>query len=165
VVCYVNINPSDTIKALSRFQNLINEYFIEIASVAFNGRKTENIASRVNKVDDRLLTCYQQARGVKHYMDIDFDVPKEFDVAPVSAVLAEMGISRYFWVDTRSGYHLLISRDQLRADPQLIVKASLEILKAQGLDGDKHEIILNKNEMIPLPGTYQAGHLVRVLNK
>lgn len=30
---------------------------------------------------------------------------------------------------------------------------------------ESREIIMNKNQMIPLPGTFQGNHIVTVLNK
>jgi hypothetical protein len=73
LVCYININPSDTLKALSAFQSLINEYQVEIASIAFGGGKKDNLANRLNKIDNNLMTCYQQATGTRHWIDFDFD--------------------------------------------------------------------------------------------
>lgn len=175
MVCYLNINPSDTVKALSKFQAIINEYFIEIASIAFNRRDTDNIANRINKIDNNLMTCYQQATGNKTWLDFDFDIPKNSANSHVFVSLYSMylnseGFSNYFWIDTKSGYHLLLRKEQMRqsSNPkELVEQARKMVLKRFSADelGEDWEVIYNKNAMIPLPGTYQGGHKVVVINK
>ena len=67
------------------------------------------------------------------------------------------------------GYHLLLSKDQVKRNPEGIAKIFesiyLDQCRLNSIDPGKYEIIRNKNEMIPLPGCYQADHIVRVLNK
>lgn len=179
IVCYLNINPSNTIKALYEFQKVYNEYMMELAEIAVRGRDSENIMNRLNKIDNNLMTCYQKATGNRHWIDIDMDVDKAFSLHTNSEFLKYMNskkICNYPIVETKSGYHVLINILELqeaKLNPYDIV-ATLDMLYTQYCDTaygpgndvfGKAEIILNKNAMIPLPGTIQGGHIVRVLNK
>lgn len=170
IVCYLNINPSDTLKALNEFNKVINEYMFELSRIALKKLDSGNIMNRLNKVDNNMLTAYQQATGTRYWIDIDCDVNKEFKIYESEKfktfMIDNMKITRYYFIDTKSGYHIIIDKTQLKNDPNKIVE---ELTKeyidfTKGLDND-YEIILNKNNMIPMPGTLQADHIVRVINK
>ncbi len=83
--------------------------------------------------------------------------------------MTDLGLKTYYWIDTKSGYHLLIKRDELHFDPrELITQIYAQYYSCMSelnLDYGKTEIIINKNAMLPLPGVYQGGYPVRVLNK
>lgn len=168
IVCYFNINPSDSFKALSGFQDIIQEYYTEMGVLLSEpNRKTENFFNRLNKIDNNLMTMYQQATGTKHYMDIDFDFEKGKDqsiIEPVSGFLEENSLNRYFWLDTKSGYHLLLDRTQIKFNPNKIIEFCFKQV-AEANKKNVKEIVINKNEMIPLPGTLQGLYPVKVLNK
>lgn len=167
LVCYLNVNPSDSFKALSNFQGLIHEYYTEMSALLTQpNRNTENFFNRINKIDNNLMTMYQQATGTRHYMDIDFDFEEKQPhiIEPITDYLKDKGIEEHYWIDTKSGYHLLINRNQLKFNPNDIIKFCFKQIGEESKDGVK-EITLNKNEMIPLPGTYQGQYPVKVLNK
>jgi hypothetical protein len=178
MVCYININPSNTLKALNEFNKVINEYMFELSNVAVNKLDSENIMNRLNKIDNNLLTCYQQATGTKHWIDFDLDVDKNWKIYEEDVLkkwLEKKGILTYFWIDTKSGYHLLISKEDLRFNPKeltdfikqgygnwLIYEYHYDIASEKL---NSCEIIKNDNAMIPLVGCYQGEHIVRILNK
>ena len=177
ITCYININPSDTLLALKAFKTVLEEYQFELANIAINKRDPENIANRVNKLDNNLMTAYQQAHGTRHWIDIDMDVPKDFDpLEKTSYFLRSKGVNTFYLLDTKSGYHLLIKKEELTFNPSEIIEEVRNQLysffygklhsdaKAVELT-DASEIIVNKNQMIPVPGTLQGGYPVRVINK
>lgn len=167
MVCYININPSDTLKAISEFQKLLNEYQVEIASIAFGDGKKDNLANRINKIDNNLMTCYQKATGIKHWIDFDFDVPKNSKILEfTNSQLEERKIFHYFWIDTKSGYHLLLDKSQIKFNPHDFCSDIDTFLWDESLiTDDNYEIIYNKNAMIPIPGTLQGDHPVTVLKE
>jgi len=171
IVCYININPSSTPRTIQTFKQVMAEYDTELISIALGDRQnTSNIAQRLNKIDNNLYTCFQNSGGIKHWIDIDMDVNKEYKpFNRVSSVfLLEKGITNFHWIDTKSGYHLLIKRDELKFNPQIIcdyfINDYVHSLPTKCFD-TKFEIVLNKNYMIPLPGTFQGGYPVTILNK
>jgi hypothetical protein len=180
LVCYININPSETLKVIREFDRILSEYTFELLNTAVAGRDRENILNRLNKIDNNLLTAYQKSTGTKHWIDFDMDVDKRwkpFESVRIKAFLAskDIGDSEAVWVDTKSGYHLMIARDKLKFNPADLVaelaesyrfwlKESVSEDKAHEL-WESREIIVNKNQMIPLPGTFQGNHIVTVLNK
>lgn len=178
MVCYMNINPSNTLKALNEFNKVINEYMFELSNVAVKKLDSENIMNRLNKIDNNLMTCYQKATGTKHWVDFDLDIDKNwkvYDEVVLKVWLNKKGILTYFWIDTKSGYHLLVHKEELKFNPNELV----DYIK-QGYGNwlyyeynpivannklNEYEVIYNHNSMIPLPGTFQSDHIVRVLNK
>lgn len=80
-------------------------------------------------------------------------------------------------VDTSGGYHILVKTSAIKADPHKICKAvtalynqgiaegNLEYLDEKGVC--KFECIVNDSQIpgIPLPGTFQYGRPVTILNK
>lgn len=168
LVCYLNINPSNTVKAIAEFQKLLNEYFIEASSIAFEKSDNTNLAKRFNKLDNNLMTYYQQATGTRHWIDFDLALPKDTETLySLDHMLQLQGLSHYYWISTKSGYHLLLPKSQLTFNPQVLVDSMCWVIEEeqQLCKKGEYEVIYNKNAMIPLPGTYQGGHKVTVINK
>jgi hypothetical protein len=179
---YLNINPSNSLKALKEFNGKIVDWQYEITS----GNK-DAFSKKFNKLDVELMNCYQRNRGTKHWIDIDFDVPEDFNAPEImSNFLKSKENLVYYWIKTKSGYHLLINRNTLDFNPEDICKEGISELWLYwsnravennalypieergnnvyvGGSAITNEIIINKNEMIPLPGTLQGGYPVRVL--
>lgn len=177
-VCYFNINPSDSFKAINLLNNSTNNLIFEITQASLHGKNIEDSMKKINRVNSTLMTCYQQATGTKHWVDFDLDVDKGWDIYNKEAFkefLKNKGVTKYFWIDTKSGYHLLISKKQLNFNPKDIIDylnmgysnyTYCEYGKEKAHEMCAScEIILNKNAMIPLPGTFQGGHSVTILNK
>ncbi len=178
-VCYFNINPSDSLKAYRDFNKTMNEYMFELVQCAVNNRSTDNILYRINKQSTLLMNSYQKAIGTRYWIDFDFDVPKDFlpYIELYTATVKHFGGKAYI-IDTKSGFHLLVSKDtnfSEKYNPKTIVDNAMNDLfnfyvkMYQGEEITKRlaesEIIHNKNEMCPLPGTIQASHKVIILNK
>ena len=184
LVIYWNINPSYSLKALKEFQGKIVDWQYEIVNGNFISYK-----DKFNKIDVELMNCYQRNRGTKYWLDIDFDVPKEFNAPEILSDYLFSKELQYYWVDTKSGYHLLIDRNTLTFNPNDICSRGLSDLKAYfkdmirskvdynkplhlleeeidekaNIECGKCEIMVNKNEMIPLPFCYQGDYPVKVL--
>lgn len=178
IVCYVNINPSDSLKAYKEFNKTMNEYLHELTICASRGRDMSNIISRINKQDRLLMNCYQKARGVKYWIDFDIDTPHYKEIEYVLQDFVEEVKERHgkaYIIQTRGGYHLLVSRDTAfdkEYNPRVILReANYKIARylSSGVSGKLenigYEIIQNNNEMLPLPGLFQGDFLVKVINK
>ncbi len=182
IVCYFNINPSDSVKAHRDFNKVMNEYVFELTQCAINDRDMSNIMYRINKQPTLLMNSYQKATGSRHWLDFDFDVPKDFlPYLELYAVTVKHFGGRSYIIDTKSGFHLLISKDTNFSkdfNPSTIVAKAVKDVKhyfnskyPNGTDVDFQkflkgiEIIHNSNQMIPTPGTFQGGYKVTILNK
>lgn len=87
------------------------------------------------------------------------------------------GKGNYIIVDTSGGYHILVRTHAIRSNPHDFCKEVEEIYKQGVIDGNpeyldengtcKFEAIVNDSQIpgIPLPGTFQYGRPVTVLNK
>ena len=85
------------------------------------------------------------------------------------------GKGNYIIVDTGGGYHVLVRTFKIRFNPHIISKELTEIYKQGIADGNdeyldenlKFEANVNNSQIpgLPLPGTYQYGRPVTVLNK
>jgi nucleoid DNA-binding protein len=112
-------------------------------------------------------------------VDIDSDI-ENYNTAECSDAVQdikdylyqEIGRGNFIQIQTFGGFHWLIRKSKLsdvgrkyRSDPiQAIIACMTSILVPRGVK--INEMIRNKNEMMPLPGTVQYGsHIVTVLNK
>lgn len=185
---YINLAPSDSKQALKLF----NE---KISNIYFNNSK-EYVEKTLKRLDALMLTCYSKATIKKSYIDIDLDIPKEF--APYKNRNLNKYLNshdlKYYWVDTHSGYHLLIDKNasNLTFSVSNILDAIYmfftefisnsysktniyltencsEFKKCFFIKNDNNkifcEIKVNENNSIPIPGTLQGGYKVKVLNK
>ena len=164
LVCYVNINPSHSIKALKLFNDIINEqYMHEMCNV--NGREKRAISDTFNKCDVTLMNCFQKSRGTKHWIDIDVDLNNKSEIQITSLNvcfkwLCDKGIN-FLVISTKSGYHILIKKSSLK-EQEFNPYDFVEILKSILVNFYK-EICINKNEMVPVPGTFHAQYPVKIV--
>lgn len=89
----------------------------------------------------------------------------------------DFGRGNYVIVDTSGGYHILVKTSAIKADPhnfcrdmQLVYQQAMTYGEEPYLDEKgvcKFECIVNDSQIpgLPLPGTYQYGKKVTVLNK
>ena len=156
LVVYANINPSSGIKALKMFYQEMNDALFDL-------RTNSEAPYTFNNLDTRLMNCYQKSKGTRTLIDIDFDIPFQgFDILEkFIKVINEKDIAHYV-VKTKSGYHVLLKKEDIKFNYNILIKEAHE--EAQKRFGAEHvEVMVNKNEMIPIPGTIQAGYEVHFL--
>lgn len=167
LVTYFNIHPSSTLDAYTAFKAQLDHHYNETFKCALHG-KTANyepfLRSRTH-----LMNHIQKSKSRRIYIDIDVDCSDE-DLAldttlVVSNDLFLCGI-KHLRVQTQGGYHILVDREQLNAFNKSASKSSKinlhsDIVEANNMVKEHGgEVVFNKNAMVPLPGTYQAGKLV-----
>lgn len=165
---YLNLNPSNVLKALCEFKVILANYDMEASHLLKNGneQKREEYLGRVKTLVNKLYSCFQVSRGTKRWLDLDIDVEgvdkqSLYDVAV--EVLRGEGIIPV-GVATRGGLHILLKTEDLREkhyNPQILITRLKEFVDKQG--ASYKEIIINKNEMIPIPGTFQGNFPVYML--
>lgn len=133
VTVYVNINPSSMMKAAS---NLGSEMMKKMMSTDYEW---------FIRLQSKLNTEVQKAKSRRELIDIDFDV------SDFSSVEYFLKYVKGTPIQTHSGYHVLIKKDDLDG-----INLGKIVSETQG-KFDNKEIIINSNAMIPLPGTYSGG--------
>lgn len=150
LVTYMNINPSSAIKAFMLFQKEMNEEFYQIYSASIS-KKQANYEATI-RLPQKLMNCIQRCKSRRYFIDIDCDVDNLEIIYPIIEGLNNHGIIHYV-IKTKSGFHILILKDSLKKEFKLheLISESNKNCK---------EVRFNSNEMIPVPGTLQAGALV-----
>jgi hypothetical protein len=163
MICYININPSDTLKAYREFNKIMNDYMYELSQCAINGRPIDDITNRINKMNTLLMNCFQKNRGIKHWIDVDFDIPKTeiIIIKHLTDFLSKKKI-KYCVIDTRSGFHVTIDRHTLNSNFHDTLDNCRNEMFNKYKETIKWEIEVNKNEMVPLPGTWQGAYPVKI---
>lgn len=150
MVVYMMINPTNMVSAYYTFQERMNGFLHEM-SKAMSNKKTPNLQEAVN-MDHHLLTSVGKASRKRDFIDLDLD-SKEPSI--LHQVLKGFGGFEYHVVTTQGGYHILIPKEQKPFPPaHQIIK---DVLRE---NPELKELCFNRNAMIPLPGTLQAGSLV-----
>jgi hypothetical protein len=156
---YYNINPSNMVKATSEFGQ---KFIRSLAEVALGQGSSLDY---IKHMDREILSCLHRSQGTKHYLDIDVDMKKGIKYTvrghvTVSRVLEELrnkGV-KFFLIDTRSGYHILMKKETVKFDYISWLKKELEENRDMFDD-----LMTNHNRMIPVPGTLQGGHEVKII--
>jgi len=156
MVCYANINPSDGVKAYLEFNSYINEILIK--DLESNGKFQHN---NFKKLDTIIMNFYQKSRSRKNFIDVDCDT-KDKDI--VRALVSQFLLNKlkFHIIETKSGYHILIERNSIKYNYMIDINNANQQQISIHKEG---EIVLNKNEMIPIPGTLQAGFKVRFIDE
>lgn len=161
-VCYANICPSSTVQVINKFQNLLSEYTTEALQIVSNSLHYGNFVNRMNKIDNNLLNFYQNSHTSKKWLDIDIDLlntKTSKDIRNIKESLEEFDfdLNEVLLVETKSGFHVLLKKIALKKNPKDLIKILKNSLETKEVD-------VNKNEMIPLPGTYQADFKVKFID-
>jgi hypothetical protein len=164
MVLYINVNPVDFLKAYKTFSSDMNEIITASVKCGVDGNKigAGHLMGKVKRSNELLMSAFQKSKGKKHYIDIDFDIPANLTrdiLYPFLRELKSRDIS-YFVISTKNGYHVLIKTSTLNFNYNELVKYYNDILIGVNVKG---EVLVNKNQMIPLPGTVQGGYKVKVL--
>jgi hypothetical protein len=160
VVCYANINPTSMIKAYEMFMNEMNK---EIYSAFYAEQKNKEANYESIKFADRVfMNCCQKARSRRVYIDIDMDTKDKNIFEEFRSSIEFAPGLEYHIIETHGGYHFLIKCDTIPEKFDLYKQVNLANFKAERLLEAK-EVIINKNQMVPIPGTFQSSFLVKVL--
>jgi len=159
LVVYMNIHAMSSLKAYSTFVEEMNRHQTETIHALLNGN-TPNLTAFL-RMQTRLMNHIQRATGSKKFVDLDIDAPQMTanDIRDViSGELQENSI-KHLVIRSRGGYHIMVETADLKKAKgfQLHQFVQEQNKVAEAEDG---EVCFNTNAMVPLPGTYQAGHLV-----
>lgn len=178
LVCYINVNPSSMIKAYYQFQKEMNNQMSEITLALLHGKDPNY--SFINIQARELMNCIQKSTGTKHFIDIDCDTKEEKVLTHFRETFIKDGIEFYI-IETHGGYHFLLKKDTMSQKYNLmkVIQQAEDILL--GIYQDKYlmddedesnhkaitfmapEIMINSNGMVPVPGTMQSDHLVKIV--
>ena len=179
------INPCDNIKVCREFFNQYLDVTQAISKAMLNGKTTvDNLQSYqwFDKAESNLKHLRANQKGTRHWLDFDIDVPSWFKVSyygQLKTLLTEAyGLKNYVIIDTSGGYHVLVKTSAIKKNPHDFCK-DVEGIYKLGISRDgneqyldekgncKFECIVNDSQIpgLPLPGTYQYGMKVTVLNK
>ena len=164
MVVYVNIHLSDAVKAWNKTKQEIARVDEEAMTHLFQGGgDLSHVSRQMKNLGGIWLTQMQNSYSRKRWMDFDVDLldPMARSEAHEKAmdVLHGMEITETVTIHTRGGFHLLVSTEgnifNKDVNP-ITIRSSLEdVLKEAS-----KEVVINKNGMVPLPGTRQGGHAV-----
>jgi hypothetical protein len=157
IVVYANINPCSTLHAYREIQDKMMEYILELASPNQNYEKRKETLKRLSKFDAIMLNAFQRSRSRKAWIDIDIDSKNQELLDFMVSEFKKAKLS-FEILSTRSGYHILIRTRSIKCNYTEIVTKGQEVLRA--LEGDVGEVVINTNQMVPVPGTFQADHKV-----
>lgn len=184
VIFYVN--PCDEIKVADEVTQKLNDTKTAIVKAMLNGKTLDvNLQSYQNfsNIESNVKHARAHCKGSVYWLDFDLDVPDWFRQGvyfnTMKATLnSRFGSGNYLIVDTSGGYHILVRTAAIHGNPHEFCKDMTGIYwKAITEEGmpeyvddtgkDKFECIVNDSQIpgIPMPGTYQYGRPVRVVNK
>lgn len=178
------VNPCDNIKVCREFFNQYLDVAQSISKAMLNGKTTvDNLQSYqwFDNAESNLKHLRANQKGTRYWLDFDIDVPAWFKVSyydQLKTLLTEAyGLKNYVIIDTSGGYHILVRTSAIKQNPRLFSNKVYDLYQAGIKAGNepyldekgvcKFECIVNDSQIpgLPLPGTYQYGRPVTVLNK
>lgn len=193
VIFYVN--PCDDMKVCKQFVDKYNDTNERITKASLSGKMNDDIYAQFQwfgKADSNIKHYKAQCKGSKYWMDFDIDVSKWFkgigkadrdhrafnyQQLLFNIFTETFGKGNYVVVDTSGGYHILVRTSAIKSKPHDICKKVNELYMLGLTQGEepyvnekgkcKFECVINDSQIpgLPLPGTYQYGRPVTVLNK
>ena len=179
------VNPGDDMKVCRKFVEEYNDVNEAISKAMLNGKSvSDNYQSYqwFGKAENTIKHLRANQKGTRYWLDFDIDVPAWFKVSyydQLKTLLTEAyGLKNYVIIDTSGGYHVLVKTSAIKKNPHDFCK-DVEGIYKLGISRDgneqyldekgncKFECIVNDSQIpgLPLPGTYQYGMKVTVLNK
>ena len=178
------VNPCDDIKVADYVFDKINTAKMAITKALLNGKTMTDVLQTYQtfgNLESSVKHAKAICKGSVYWLDYDIDVPswfKTYYYDQLKALLAETyGLKNYIIIDTSGGYHILVRTSAIKQNPRLFSNKVYDLYQAGIKAGNesyvdekgnsKFECIVNDSQIpgLPLPGTYQYGRLVKVLNK
>jgi hypothetical protein len=165
LVTYINISAVNAYKAMKDQMNYLTEILSSLADSSIkNSQGGINEAFyKVRKSFDTCQSLFARNFGTKFWMDFDVDGILSntdcFNIRDLILDLTSGNLGDVMIVKTGGGAHFLARKSIIHMNPMSICETILKKVNAK-------EVIHNKNEMIPLPGTLMYGnHIVNIINK
>lgn len=148
---YINPNP----RSMSRASL---ELLSRTADKIKNGHPLGNPKSEA-------MNCIQVTHSRKTFFDIDIDIKSGEKVSPGSLISwissnDIINISSLRIIHTRGGYHILV--DHSLVDPKYAKRWYQGFTKKY--EGMKFDVMMNSDNLIPIPGCVQGGRVPRFVN-
>ena len=186
VIFYVN--PCDEIKVADEVMRKLNDTKTAIVKAMLNGKDLgANLQSyqAFSNIERNVKHARAHCKGSVYWLDYDLDCPAWFKdtsglyFKEMKEQLDDLyGAGNYVIIDTSGGYHILVRTAAIHGNPHPFCTDMNGIYwKAITMEGmpaylddkgvDKFECIVNDSQIpgIPMPGTYQYGRPVRIINK
>lgn len=160
MIVYFNLNPTSTIKAYMEFQKEMNKEIAEYINDVAHGNNVDVRHKRFKNAVSILKSEFQKHPSRKIFLDVDFDTKNTNYLTLYTDFLQKNNI-RFFVINTKSGYHVVLKKDTIPKGLNIYSKITELDKQLKTVEPDK-EIVLNKNLMVPLPGTMQGDHLVTI---
>jgi len=165
LVCYWNICPIDCYAAMKDQMNHLTEIMTTLTDSALKNSQggIEQAYYKVRKSFDTCQSLFARNFGEKAWIDFDIDIDGAFDIH-IYRCLREyfhslFGLGNVIFVKTVGGIHCLIRKEVYKMNPAIVIDGVKKIVS------NLKEVVKNDNNMCPLPGTFQYGIPVIVLNK
>lgn len=178
------VNPCDDIKVADYVFDKINTAKMAITKALLNGKTIVDVLQTYQtfgNLESSVKHAKANCKGSVYWLDYDIDVPSWFKIYyydQLKALLAETyGLKNYIIIDTSGGYHILVRTSAIKQNPRLFSNKVYDLYQAGIKAGNesyvdekgnsKFECIVNDSQIpgLPLPGTYQYGRPVTILNK
>lgn len=178
------VNPGDNIKVARRLIEKLDETGDAIIKAMLNGKTLDdNMQSyqTYGNLESAVKHLQANCKGSVYWLDYDIDVPAWFKEKYYERLLEVFdkwyGKGYYVVVDTGGGYHVLVRTHRIMFKPHDLNKEVQALYEEGVANGEtpyfddkgvcKFECVVNDSQIpgLPLPGTYQYGRPVTVLNK
>jgi hypothetical protein len=156
---YMTINPRDPVKAMIKVNNNLVDH---ITNLAYLKDSSYMPCGMINYVYSAIHgTVYE-----KTYVDLDIDTKDEAFMLKLKCFLLEMWKSIEYIIETRGGYHILMSKSNVTKTQMTNLYAyskSTEIMEEnrQGKMCKQTLMAIISDPMLPVAGTFQGGFVVK----
>jgi hypothetical protein len=176
LVIYANICPTDSYFALKEQIKYLNELQTSLVDAYVKNSKEgkDAIYQNIRHCHTTGQSVFARSFSDSVWVDIDCDLNEKCDLSTIKEALKEVkkDAKKIMVIETKGGFHFLVEKSQLRelgkklkTDPIIYITGTIVEILHQNKVSMK-EVIRNKNNMIPLPGTLQYGDfVVNVINK
>jgi hypothetical protein len=170
LVAYINICAINAYAAMKDQMSYLTDVLTSLADSSIRGSKNgvDDAFYKVRKSFDSCQSLFARNFGTKTWVDIDIDLDhfatqKDMDAVLdicYSTAIAALEKGDVMLIRTGSGgLHCMIRKSKLHFNPEWFCVQIYQ--KVVGTT----ERIVNKNQMIPCPGTFQYENAVEIVNK
>lgn len=166
IVLYLYLNPCSEAKCVQDTLQRISAINADMIGAAINHSK-DGVADSIWKmgtIANHIKSCHAQNPSQKIWLDFDIDMEKYDDKAKdiIHSITEKFfGEKSFVMIKTSGGVHVMVRKEKLNFNPN----SYLEELRTSLVSYNIKEVEKNDNCMCALPGTYQYGNPVFVLNK
>lgn len=163
LIIYITLDPMNEIRGYYKLQGEMNDRLEKMIINTAKTVKDDPPSLELPKLD--VISTYKSCLHScpeRIFKKLDVDTKEPDKILKLREIINQNNIKLHLVIETKNGFHVVIVQKNYASLIQGINKVSERILY-EFVESNKDWVTIEKNALLVIPGTYQAGYLSKIV--